>query len=359
MHRLNVIKEIIEENQLDWILINGGPNFTYLTGKKIETYERPLFLLSNGKRNIIVSPMLEKDRISQIKNAETVFYEDSQDPYKILLDKIEEYGFNKNLVGMDKSIDFPVYNKVSEKIKFKKAIDITPSFYEKRSTKSKEEIEKIRKAVEIIQEIYYRLTRYITPGLTEIDVSYSIKKWAEELGADDVLFSAVQSGPNSSIPHHERANRNIRKGDVIVVDIVVSYQGYYGDLTRVYVVGDPPQGFKEKYEAVNHAALKAIEIVRPGIKAEDVDAVARSELKGKGYAEYFIHRTGHGLGIEVHELPNIVAGNDYKLRKGNVFTIEPGIYFSGKYGIRIESNIVVTSDGHIVLDTIDRDPFYI
>jgi Xaa-Pro aminopeptidase len=172
-----------------------------------------------------------------------------------------------------------------------------------------------------------------------------------------VNFVIVGSGPNGASPHHDTSDRVIEPGDPVVVDIGGTMpDGYCSDCTRVYVAGgDPDPDFAKYYTVLLDAQRRACEAVRPGVTAQSVDAAARDVIAEAGYGELFIHRTGHGIGLEEHEDPYIVAGNDTVLEPGMCFSIEPGIYLPGRHGARIEDIVVVTEDGGERLDTIDRD----
>jgi len=155
----------------------------------------------------------------------------------------------------------------------------------------------------------------------------------------------VLSGPKSALPHGVSGKRKIKKGDIVLFDMYCIYQGYYADITRQVVVGSPTEEQKRIYEIVLEAQKEAIEAVRPGITAEDIDKVARNKIVEAGYGSQFTHRTGHGIGLEGHEEPYIMQGNKMLLKPGMTFTIEPGIYLVNKFGIRIEDTVVVTENG--------------
>ena len=171
-----------------------------------------------------------------------------------------------------------------------------------------------------------------------------------------MLEPLVQSGPNSALPHGRTGNRPVSGGDLLLIDFTTTVDGYYGDMTRTFIVGrhaDDRQ--QEVYAAVKAANEAGREAARPGVSCQDVDRAARGAIDDAGYGEYFIHRTGHGLGLDVHEPPSIVEGNQLQLEEGMVFTIEPGIYIDGWGGVRIEDNVVVTENGVESLTTFDRE----
>jgi Xaa-Pro aminopeptidase len=198
---------------------------------------------------------------------------------------------------------------------------------------------------------------WLRPGRTEREVGRDIARAITEAGHTRVNFVIVASGPNGASPHHDTSERVIEQGDPVVVDIGGTMpDGYCSDCTRTYVAGGAPdEEFARYYAVLLEAQKKSCAAVRPGVTAEAVDAAARDLIAEAGYGEYFVHRTGHGIGLEEHEEPWIVAGNETVLEPGMCFSIEPGIYLPGRHGARIEDIVVVTDDGVERLDTIDRD----
>ena len=171
-----------------------------------------------------------------------------------------------------------------------------------------------------------------------------------------MAFIIVGSGPHGADPHHECSDRELRAGDIVVVDIGGPYEpGYNSDSTRTYSIGEPDPEVARRYAVLQRAQQAAVEAVRPGMTAEQVDAVARDVLAAEGLAEAFVHRTGHGIGLSVHEEPYIVAGNDLRLAPGMTFSIEPGVYLAGRHGARIEDIVVCTVDGVERLNTLPTD----
>ncbi len=354
------VLKILEKSHTDAIIVSSGPNLRYLIGLSVETFERPFLLLSSMDKSVLLAPEMERERLSKAPVDDFLFYTDEKNPYQILGEYIQKEMDEKiKVVGVDSHIKFWLYYNVRKLLPNKEFIDIGGVFLESRLKKNREEIKRIEKAVKIIEDIYKKLENILSTGMTEIEVSYEIMKIGESLGSDHIVFAAVQSGPNSAIPHHERSLRKIEKNDVIVIDIALSYDGYYGDLTRVFVLGKSPSDFKEKYSIIRRAVEKAVDTVKPGYPAKNIDSVAREYLTEYGLERYFIHRTGHGLGLEVHERPYIAPQSTDVLEEGMVFTIEPGVYFTGRYGLRLETDVVVSEDDVRVLDKYSWEPIYL
>ncbi|KUF10981.1 peptidase M24 [Pseudoponticoccus marisrubri] len=193
----------------------------------------------------------------------------------------------------------------------------------------------------------------IRPGLTETQVAQAMRDSFAEQGAA-VAFTLCASGPNGAYPHHATGERVLEEGDAIVFDIGAGFGGYPSDITRMAAVGRLPEGYQEVHDVVERAWQAAAAAARPGVKAHAVDDAARKVIADAGYGEYFVHRTGHGLGLEVHEPPYLTSSSQTILREGMVFSIEPGIYIPGRFGIRLEDIVILRADGVEVLSSLPR-----
>jgi Xaa-Pro aminopeptidase len=209
------------------------------------------------------------------------------------------------------------------------------------------EIDALRKAGAAIDRVHARVGEWLRPGRTEAEVGADIAAAIVEEGHAQADFVIVGSGPNGASPHHDVSDRVIERGDVVVVDIGGPIpEGYNSDSTRTYAVGEPRDAdVAATYGVLQEAQRAAVAAVRPGVTAESIDAAARDLISEAGFGEQFIHRTGHGIGLDVHEEPYIIKGNDLLLEPGMAFSVEPGIYQPGRWGARIEDIVVVTEDG--------------
>ena len=194
----------------------------------------------------------------------------------------------------------------------------------------------------------------LKPGVTELAVADVIKDFYPAKGGR-AQFAIVGAGENGAHPHHATGERVLRSGDAIVMDIGGRLGGYPSDMTRMAIIGEPPEGYREVHAVVEQAVQAALAAARPGVKAKEVDKAARDVIATAGYGEYFVHRTGHGLGIDVHEPPYITATSDTVLREGMVFSIEPGIYLPGRFGIRLEDIVILRAEGPEILSGLSRD----
>ena len=230
-----------------------------------------------------------------------------------------------------------------------------------RIVKDEDEVELLRIAAHAADRVIGQMAAGRLIGRTEADVSREIRERLVAEGHDTAEFAIVGSGPNSASPHHEASERVIRAGEPLLLDIGGPLGGYGSDITRVLWLtgGDPANGpdadYRRLYDVLQDAQAEATAAVRPGMPAERIDGIARGIIAGAGFGPNFIHRIGHGIGLEAHEEPYLVEGNAEPLRTGMAFSIEPGIYLEGRYGARIEDIAVCGPDGPILLNEAPRD----
>jgi Xaa-Pro aminopeptidase len=226
-----------------------------------------------------------------------------------------------------------------------------------RLIKGSDEVASLRLAGAAIDRVHRRMGEFLRVGITERAAAAAIDDAILEEGHATADFVIVGSGPNSASPHHGVSDRVIESGDPVVIDIGGStIDGYCSDSTRTYAVGaEPPAEFAEYYDVLRDAQRAQCDYARPGVTAESVDRVGRTIIADAGYGEHFVHRTGHGIGLETHEEPYIVEGNRQPLEPGMAFSIEPGIYMAGRHGARIEDIVVTTADGIERLNTTTRE----
>ncbi|WP_430620467.1 M24 family metallopeptidase [Enterococcus sp. DIV0800] len=219
-----------------------------------------------------------------------------------------------------------------------------------REQKDDGEIAIIEKACAIADEGFDHVLKMIRPGMTEIEVANQLDFYMRSLGASGTSFETiVASGARSALPHGVASEKMIEQGDLITLDFGCVYQGYVSDITRTFAIGDPGQQLKDIYQIVLEAQKKVLEVAQAGVTGSQLDAVARDFISEAGYGEAFGHSTGHGIGMEIHEGPNISRSNDEPLMEGNVITDEPGIYLAGLGGVRIEDDLVILAEGNRIL----------
>ena len=221
-------------------------------------------------------------------------------------------------------------------------VSITSDIASLRLIKSEEEINSIKDCATKLAKAYRAIPEIVKEGMSESEVAFEIMKILSEQHLENSDPPLVQSGTNSAIPHSTPSAKRIRGGEMLVVDASCpNEEGYFADFTRTYSIGRASQKQREVYDVVGKAQGRGIKTAQKGAPAQEVDRETRSVIEKAGYGKYFFHRTGHGLGLEVHEEPYVRNGNESKLESGMVFTVEPGIYLSGKFGVRIEDNVII------------------
>ncbi len=240
-------------------------------------------------------------------------------------------------------------------------VSIKDELYKLRMVKDETEIEKIRTACKITEKSVYDCLNFLKKGVTEREIAARIDYEFRLNGADGSAFDTiVLFGKNSSLPHGKPTDKKLNRDDIILIDCGCIYEGYCSDLTRTFFCGvERDTQILDIYDTVLSAQLKALSTLGPGVKANDVDNVAREIISSKGFGDYFGHGLGHGVGLEIHELPRLNKDSDYILKEGNVVTVEPGIYIANKGGVRIEDTVLITSKGYERLTTSDKERLHI
>jgi Xaa-Pro aminopeptidase len=349
--RLKAAAEATAAAGLAGLVITPGYDLRYLLGSRAQTFERLTALVvpgSGGQEPAIVVPRMELAALKESAVPELALsvrdWVDGQDPYRLVADAL---GGAPGPVATAVTDSMPALHLLPlADVLGVVPVLATDVLRRLRMIKDAAEIDALRKAGAAIDRVHARVPEFLVPGRTEADVAADIARAIVEEGHSEVAFIIVGSGPNGADPHHECSDRVLQDGDVVVVDIGGPYDpGYNSDSTRTYSIGAPEPEVAQRYSVLQEAQRAAVAAVRPGVTAEQVDAAARDVLAAAGLADAFVHRTGHGIGLSVHEEPYIVAGNDIPLQVGMAFSVEPGIYFPGKWGARIEDIVVVTEDG--------------
>ncbi|MEU6641665.1 Xaa-Pro peptidase family protein [Saccharomonospora sp. NPDC046836] len=353
--RLDRARVAAADANTDALLIAPGSDLRYLIGQAGGSFERltTLVVQAGDAPARLVVPKLETPGYAGVPTGElgieVVPWVDGDDPYRLVADCLGTPGrvavsdtmaalhvlaLRAALAGAEQTLAGPVLREL-------------------RMRKDATEIAALRRAAEAIDRVHARMGEWLRAGRTEAEVGTDIAAAIVEEGHTQADFVIVGSGPNGASPHHDVSDRVIEQGDVVVVDIGGPIaEGYNSDSTRTYSIGQPRErDVIESYAVLQRAQHAAVEAACPGATAQEVDAAARDIIAAAGLGEFFIHRTGHGIGLDVHEEPYIVGGNDLPLEPGIAFSVEPGIYQPGRWGARIEDIVVVTSDGAESLNT--------
>jgi Xaa-Pro aminopeptidase len=341
---------------LDALLLTPGPDLRYVTGYDAHQLERLTCLVVPAQGDpLLIVPRLELPA-AQASPAgalgiEMRGWEETDDPYALVTARLGQ----PERVGLSDRMWALMVLRLRTALPGAEQVLASAALRDLRARKSAAEVAALLAAGEAIDRVHARVPGWLRPGRTEEQVAADISDAIIEEGHARVDFAIVGSGPNGASPHHTAGDRVLRPGDPVVVDIGGTMpSGYCSDCTRTYAIGEPPAEFDAYYQVLQAAQEAACAAVRPGVAAEAVDAAAREPIAAAGYGEYFVHRTGHGIGLESHEDPYIVAGNTEPLEPGYAFSVEPGIY-PGPHGARIEDIVVCTADGFQRLNNITRD----
>jgi Xaa-Pro aminopeptidase len=340
---------------LDALLLGPGPDLRYLTGYDAHLSERAVLLVLPASGDpVLVVPKLERATALAAPigalGLEVLDWADGEDPYGLVAKQLGRAG----RVAVDDYLHAAKVLGLRAALPEAEQVLAGPVLGPLRMRKAPDEVEALRAAGAAIDRVHARVGEWLRPGRTEREVGRDLAAAILAEGHASVDFTIVASGPNGASPHHELSDRAIEAGDPVVVDIGgTTADGYCSDSTRTYVLGPAPDGFAQYYAVLQAAQEAAVAAVRPGVTAGSIDAAAREVITAAGYGEAFLHRTGHGIGVLTHEDPYIVGGNTQLLEPGMAFSVEPGIYFAGRHGARIEDIVVVTDEG---VEPLNRRP---
>lgn len=327
--------ELASKSGYTGVLATAPENLFYLSG-----YWGEGFLLMDASEAHLIVPKLEFERASASASNVNLIRADRG---QLMYEKLKEVSKGKSIC-----VDNPPADKFSKIMdSLGRAKSVPNVFYDVRMVKDEEEVARLVKGGEIMDKALSKAREVIRPGVTERFVAAEVTAEIMRSGANPVIYYStvspvmVASGPNSAYPHAEPTNRIIEEGDFVIVDIVLRFEGYVVDATRTFHIGSVSDEKAKAYRAVLEAQKRGIDALLPGRTFGEVDKACRSYLAKMGYAEFFVHSTGHGIGLEVHEPPWIGPDRPEKLENGMSFTIEPGIYLPGKFGIRIEDSVIM------------------
>ncbi len=331
---------------LTGILVTPGPDLLYFTGyQPIAITERiTLLALHGSRRPSMIVPILERPDAEAAPGAAAYSlsdWTDGSDPYAAtgeLLDPTGTYAISDaawamHVLALQQTLPESTY------------VSMTSTLPMLRAVKGADELERLAAAGAAADATFEQIAKLPFAGRRESEVAADLDRLLRDHGHSQVDFTVVGSGPNGANPHHEMSERTIEEGDMVVLDFGGIKDGYGSDTTRTVHVGEPTDEEREVYEIVRRAQQAAFEAVRPGVECQEIDRAARNVIADAGYGDYFIHRTGHGIGLTTHEPPYMVEGEARELEPGMCFSIEPGVYLPGRFGVRIEDIVTVTAEG--------------
>lgn len=349
--RLDKVRTAMGEAGVDTLMLSLGADLPYFTGYEATATERLTMLVATRDDTpTLLVPRLEAARIVDRGDAFTVRpWDETEDPVALAAALAAP-----GTIALGDQTWAVFLMRLQEALPAAGFVSATTLTQPLRMRKDTDEIAHLRAAAEATDRVVRRLDETRFSGRTERDVSAEVQALCLEEGHDSAPFAIVASGPNGASPHHDASARVIEQGDAIVVDFGGRHRGYCADTTRTFHVGEPSPRFAGAFAVLQEAQAAGRAAVAPGVPAQDIDRAARAVIAEAGFGDFFIHRTGHGIGLEVHEHPYIVEGNEMPLEEGMTFSIEPGIYLSGDFGMRIEDIVAVRAEGVDELNRSDR-----
>ena len=349
MNKIERIRQRLHEESLDALLVTNPYNrrymadFTGTAGVVFITKEEALFItdfryVEQATEQAVGYTVVEQKR--------TVVEQVADEVVRL---GVRTLGFEKDHMTYG---EFEIFEEYVDAM----LVPVSGWVEQLRLIKTEEELSILQRAADIADETFEHICTYIRPGVSELDVANEMERYMRSLGATQSSFdSIVASGMRGALPHGVASDKLIEEGELVTLDFGALYNGYISDITRTVAVGEPSDQMKEVYEIVLAAQKRGVEQIRPGMKASEADKVVRDVIVDKGYGEAFGHSTGHGIGLEVHEMPALSSRNDTVLQCGMAVTVEPGIYLPGVGGVRIEDDIVLTETGNRRLTTSSKE----
>ncbi|RME08153.1 MAG: aminopeptidase P family protein [Anaerolineae bacterium] len=361
VHRHKKLRRLLQEQNLDALALNPGPTLPYLTGLHFHLSERPVVVIFPRQGPLlIVLPELEAPKVENLPY-EAISFPYEEDPTtwgNAFTAALALSGLLSARIGVEprwlRVLELRYLEAAAPNAEFVPAESATAAL---RMFKDRDEIAAMQKAVDIAQAALEATLPAIRPGVTEREIAAELTTQLLRHGSSGAFpfHPIVSGGPNSANPHATPTDRPLQEGDLLVIDYGANVDGYFSDITRTFALGEVEAEYQHIAEIVLQANQAARAAAGPGVPAAEVDKAARQVIEKAGYGEYFTHRTGHGLGLEVHEEPYIRGDNQQVLQPGMTFTIEPGIYLRGRNGVRIEDDVVITADGCRSLTDLPRE----
>lgn len=351
--RIARAQELMKVHSIDALFVAPSTNLSYLLGRKLWRSERLIAVIvpQSGEPDAIC-PAFERSVVERgLAFREIHVWEEHENPYALVGRILRPKSAGESVtVALEPTTYFETYENLKKELPEARMLNGTAVFDELRIVKSPLEVELIREAVKITEESISAVHESLREGITELEVAALLGQEIEKRGSSG--GGLVQFGPNSAIPHGEPGRTKLKKESAVLIDSGSRVEGYASDITRTIFWGDVvTREYRKVFAAVLEAQQAAVDLAKPGVPCQDLDRVARAVISKAGYGQYFIHRLGHGMGMDGHEPPYLVEGNTRPLERGNVVTIEPGIYLPGKFGVRIEDDFVLTEHGIESLST--------
>lgn len=356
--RIDQLQKKMVENDVDLVAIGPTPNMQYLMGFVPFPDERACVLLVSRENKQTVIPELNANQFEANTDMKGIRWTDAVGPRQAIQEALSLLGIQPGAVlAADDTMRADVLLLLQDIAKPRASIPAGSLMLSLRLYKSEIEVQALSLAAAQADEALLVGVDACRPGVTEREVADKIANYFRSHGAEVVDFTLVASGPNGAYPHHQFSDRVLQVGDFVILDIGATLNGYHSDVTRMVHLGEPTEEERTIFNIVLEANKQGREAVKPGERACDIDHATRSVIEKAGYGPNFFHRTGHGIGVEVHETPWITLTNETILEPGMAFSVEPGIYLPGRYGVRIEDIVIVTEEGYRCLTGVDHELF--
>lgn len=343
---------------IDLLAVGPSSNMRYLLGYVPHPDERPCLLLLTPEGEHFLVPDVNLADAKAHVGLELSSYSDEAGPVAAFARALGSLGIGANAsVALDGPMRTDFALLVLGRTGWQPAVSGDVLIGPLRLVKDGVEVDLLRASAACADAAMEAALEFLRPGVKESEIAAVVRDAFTRSGSPDGIFTLIGAGPNGAFPHHEAGDRSVVAGDAVVIDIGASLEGYHSDITRMAVVGDAPVGYEDVHAVVERAVRAALDVARPGACVKDVDAAARSVIADAGFGEYFPHRTGHGLGLDEHEHPFITRTGETHLEEGMVFSIEPGVYLPGQFGVRLEEIVVLEHDGPAVLSRLGRGVF--
>jgi len=355
--KMQALRAAMAQNSADLAALGPGPNMHWLLGFHPHADERPCMLLVGPEKEAFLMPALNAEGSRESTDIAFFEWDDADGPADALEKTLSHVGAKgaRNVV-IDETMRADFALSVLDALPGAKHHFTDTTVGPLRMRKSEAEFAELKMNAGIADKAMQAAFNAIRPGMRELEAADIIGKVFDEHGAKP-LFRIVGAGRNGAFPHHHTGDTVIREGDAIVIDIGAQKGDFSSDITRMVVVGESPEGYEDVHAVVEAAVQAALAASRPGARARDVDQAARDVITAAGYGPYFVHRTGHGMGIEPHEPPWVTSTSETILETGMVYSIEPGIYLPDRFGLRLEDIVFLREDGPEILSELPRDAF--
>jgi Xaa-Pro aminopeptidase len=352
--RMTSARRAMQERNIDLLALPPGDDLRYLTGFSPVADERACYLFVSAAAGLFLVPSLNADQAERHIRHPFVVYTDADGPGRALDEAKQQLGTPRRIGAGDvmRADALLHIQRLWPEADYTVASEILAPL---RMRKSAEEIALLKRVATTADRAVEAAAAACRPGAPEAELAQAAVTGFHSSGANEVTATVVGSGPNSAFPHHHTGARRVKPGEPVLFDLGSKLDGYCSDITRMVHLGKPPARYVQIHRVVENAVRAALETIKPGTRVRDVDLAARAVIDSAGYDQFFTHRTGHGIGLSVHEPPSITHTNETVLEAGMTFSVEPGIYLPGEFGVRLEEIIAVTPTGHEVLSRLSRD----